>query len=137
MDGARFDRLARALTPGSARRGVVRGLAGAALGLVLRPDSALTTAKKRKKKKVLKRNAFGCVEVGGKCRGKDSVCCSGICEGKKPKKGKRDRSRCVAHDTGGCQPTGGACELVPNCTTSTGDPSGLCLTTTGQAAYCG
>jgi hypothetical protein len=99
------------------------------------PDGA--SAKKRKKK--IKRNAFGCVNVGGKCRGKNAVCCSGICQGKKPKKGERDKSRCVAHDQTSCQAgqTTNACGGVNVlCTTSTGEPGGACLTTTGGAGYC-
>jgi hypothetical protein len=36
-------------------------------------------------------------------RGKSGLCCSGIYEGKKQKQGKKDTSRCVAHDSGACQ----------------------------------
>jgi hypothetical protein len=99
----------------------------------------LVRAKKRQIK--LQRNAFGCVDVGGKCRGSDAYCCSGICEGKKPKQGKKDTSRCVAHDGGtGCragQIEDGCADGVADiaCTTNTGQP-GVCNTTTGNAAYC-
>jgi hypothetical protein len=94
-------------------------------------------AKKRKHKKLV-RNAFGCVEVGGKCRGKDAVCCSDICQGKAPKKGNKDQSRCVAHDASTCQ-TGqrdqncGGVDIL--CRGSTGKV-GVCETTTGSAPYC-
>jgi hypothetical protein len=133
MDASRFDILARSLTDLSARRALVRGLA--ALGLQAAGVPSGAGAKRRKKPK---RNAFGCLNVGQPCRGHGAKCCSGICQGKKPKKGDKDKSRCVAHDTGGCQAgqqgafCGGA--NVP-CTTSTGSP-GVCDTTTGNAGYC-
>lgn len=102
------------------------GLAGAGFG---------ASAGKRRR---LKFNQFGCVDVGGRCRGKDSACCSGICRGKKPKKGERDRSRCVLHDLGtGCRPgaTQDECGGMDEpCTTSAGR-QGTCGTTTGNAAY--
>lgn len=135
MDANRFDRLARSLTDASSRRGVLRGFAATLSLAAIRVPS--TVAAKNKKK--LKRNSFGCVNVGGKCRGKDANCCSGICQGKKPRKGEKDRSSCVAHDTGGC-PAGltrtfcGGSADVP-CTTTAG-LSGACLTTTGNGGYC-
>lgn len=99
MDGDRFEALARLVTA-SSRRGALRCLAGAVLALgwvTRRPAGGL--ARKRKRKPAF--NAFGCVPVGKPCRGKNGVCCSGVCQGKKPKKGKPDRSRCAAHNTGG------------------------------------
>jgi hypothetical protein len=99
------------------------------------PD--VTLAKKKKKK--LQFNQFGCVNVGGKCRGNSANCCSGICEGKKPKKGKKDTSRCVAHGQSTCfagqnEPfCGGTGEVA--CLTSAGE-TGECTTTTGNAGYC-
>jgi hypothetical protein len=135
MDDSRFDTLARSLTSSISRRGTLGG-ALAILGLTAsRPGESLA---KRRRKKKLRRNAFGCVPVGKPCRGKDSVCCSGICEGKKPKKGKRDRSRCADHGADICQAgqrnvnCGG--EDV-RCTSSSGN-EGTCETTTGGAAYC-
>ena len=133
MDATNFDDLIRSLTAGSYRRVVLRGIA-AALGVSAAQLPTAITAKKRGKPLVL--NGFGCVGVGGKCRGKDAVCCSGICEGKKPKKGEKDTSRCAAHDTGGCQAGHAPCttQHVP-CTTSAG-AAGFCATTTGNAGYC-
>jgi hypothetical protein len=98
------------------------------------PD--LTAAKKKKK---LARNEFGCVSVGGKCRGKDANCCSNICDGKKPKKGEKDKSRCVAHDTGECragQFEASCAELTLDIPCTTGGIDGRCDTTTGNAGYC-
>ena len=128
MDGSRFDTWTRR------RFGWAAGGALAALtsfGL----DGA--EAKKMKRKKP-RPNAFGCLDVGQACRGKNARCCSGICRGKKPEKGTRARSRCVAHDTGGCQAgqQGSFCGGANvGCTTSAGI-EGVCDTTTGNAGYC-
>jgi hypothetical protein len=86
------------------------------------------------KKSQLKLNAFRCVDVGGKCRGNSANCCSGICEGKKPKKGKKDRSRCIAHNAGVCQAEQNQCvdDLTANC-----GGAGRCFRTTGNASFCG
>ncbi|MGH2615622.1 MAG: hypothetical protein ACRDJC_10315 [Thermomicrobiales bacterium] len=107
MDASRFDRFTRALITSPARRDILQGFVAAALGLASIPLVGTVRAKKRKKKLIL--NEFGCVDVGGKCRGRADVCCSGICQGKRPKKGKRDKRRCVAHDTDGCQVGQNAC----------------------------
>jgi hypothetical protein len=135
MDAPRFDDLTALLGLGRSRRVALHGLA-AALGLFAArlPIAGAT----RKHKKRLKFNAFGCVNVGGRCRGNDAVCCSGICQGTKPKKGKRDTSRCVAHNADVCRagnrsPVCGGTNGV--CVSSIGDP-GECQTTTGNAGYC-
>jgi hypothetical protein len=133
----RFAVVTHSLTSVPSRRDVVRGLVGAALGLGVARWPAIVEAKKKRKK--LERNAFGCVEVGGQCRGKDAACCSGMCQGRKPKKGEKDTSRCVAHDASTClagqqeEFCGGTTTV--SCTTSTG-ASGTCNVTTGKAPYC-
>jgi hypothetical protein len=144
MDGSNFDNLTRLAAANASRRSIFTLAFGAALaGLGAASPLGTGTAagknrKRRRKRKKPKRNAFGCLNVGQPCRGHGAKCCSGICQGKKPKKGDKDKSRCVAHDTGGCQAgqqgafCGGA--NVP-CTTSTGSP-GVCDTTTGNAGYC-
>lgn len=132
MDGDRFEALARLVTA-SSRRGALRCLAGAVLALgwvTRRPAGGL--ARKRKRKPAF--NAFGCVPVGKPCRGKNGVCCSGVCQGKKPKKGKPDRSRCAAHNTGGCLAAEQGCGPNPDVPCGAG---GLCLATTGNAGFCG
>jgi hypothetical protein len=119
------------------RRDLISGMAA---GVALRAAGPcpLDAAAKRKERKPQQRNEFGCVPVGRACQGKDEVCCSGICNGKKPRKGKKDTSRCVAHDSADCTASqrSGICggTDVP-CTTSQGGV-GLCQTTTGNAAYC-
>lgn len=140
MDPTRFDDFLRLLTGEPSRRAVLRGLTTVVgLGLGAGRPPSMVWAEKKKKKKSLKLNEFDCVNVGGKCQGKDHVCCSGMCDGEKPKKGKPDRSRCIAHDTGtGCvagQQVGFCGGTSAFCTTSLGG-SGLCDTTTGKAPYC-
>jgi hypothetical protein len=142
VDATRFDNLTRALDRRLARRAVLAGTGGLAALLTRAGLDGAAAKKGKNKKKPLKLNEYGCVNVGGRCRGKDSVCCSGICEGKRPKKVKRDKSRCVAHNTGGC-PAG---QRVPFCggttlvhctiTSGVGTFSGVCDTTTGNAPYC-
>jgi hypothetical protein len=136
MGANHFDTLTRVLAMPRTRRGILGTLAVTlGLGALLIDEAA---AKKNKQKK-LKFNEFGCVNVGGKCRGKDSVCCSGICKGKKPKKGKKDKSRCVGHDESTCLAgqtqviCGGLQDIT--CLTSVGT-EGECFTTTGNAGYC-
>lgn len=136
MDDAHLDALARFLAVGHSRRVVTGYLGGLALpGSLGRAAIAGAKGKKAKRKrKPLALNEFGCVSVGRACRGKDSVCCSGRCQGKKPGPGQRDRRRCVAHDTGGCSGSDRVCPSVP-CTTTIGHAGG-CTTTTGNAPYC-
>lgn len=125
MDTNRFDRITRTVSLVLSRRGLAGALGLAALGI-----PRLTIAQKKKKKKKIKRNAFGCVDVGKFCTN-SGQCCSGICQGKKGKK------TCQAHDTGGCTPDQDVCsvdESVP-CTTAT-DNDGVCFKTTGNAGYC-
>jgi hypothetical protein len=132
----------RSLPSIPSRRDVLRGLVGAGLGLsAARLPKVVAAKKKRRKNRKPRRNAFGCVNVGKPCRGDDRLCCSGICEGETPKQGKKDTSRCVAHDASTCQAgqrpqgvCGGTSDVT--CKTSTGT-TGLCSTTTGNAPYCG
>jgi hypothetical protein len=131
MNAPRFDRLTHALTAGASRRGILHGLASAGLGLMVFKTSVAVEARKKRAKKI-KRNSFGCVDVGLACRGNSDNCCSGICQGKKPKKGKKDRSRCVAHDAGICLLEPGVCaETYTGC-----GPLGVCGLTTGKACFC-
>jgi hypothetical protein len=134
MDATRFDNLARALQHHAPRRAALGVLGGGLATLLNRFGIEEIAAKKGKNmKKKPKLNEFGCVNVGGKCRGKNAHCCSGICEGKKPKKGKKDRSRCVAHNVLECLPDQDACEESG----SSCGASGLCYRTTGRASFCG
>lgn len=132
MDATLFDRLTRSLFSGSSRRGVVLSM-GAVLGLGATHIKDAAGAKKKK----LKMNQYGCVDVGKPCRGKDSACCSGICQGKKPKKGQKDKSRCVAHDTRGCSVVHDSCGPGDDfCTASDGYEFAKCFHTTGNAGHC-
>jgi hypothetical protein len=120
IDAFRFDRLTRALVAPASRRRLLGGLAG--------PLGDAATAKQRRKK--VKRNAFGCVNVGKFCK-HDGQCCSGICKGKKGKK------RCRAHGQSTCRRGQDACTRPDvDCLSSTGE-SGDCFVTTGKASFCG
>ena len=126
------------------RRVMLAGLAGILPAGVLPGLPALEAKKKHKKHKKKKNrnknnkpenNAFGCLNVGQHCNGSNDECCSGICDGNKPKKGKKDTSECVAHNAGPCLDTFDVCAgvAVP---CSVGDQGG-CLKTTGNAPFCG
>jgi hypothetical protein len=129
MDATHFDRLTRTIPALLSRRGILRGIGSAALGLGLARVPGTATAKNKK----LKRNGYGCVDVGNACRGNDANCCSGICQGKKPKRGEKDKSVCVAHNARTCTNGQDSC-LQGNITCGT---MGICLQTTGKAEYCG
>ena len=131
MDAFRFDRFTRALTTAPSRRIVLQSLVATVLGLAPAPPLSAVHARKRKNK--VRRNEFGCVNVGNVCKRHDQ-CCSGICRGKKGKK------TCRAHDAKTC--TSGQADAfckagspIVGCITSTGR-SGSCYTTTGNAGFC-
>jgi hypothetical protein len=132
LDPTLFDNMSRSLTESSTRRSIWAGLAAsaAAITLIRLPGVAAANKKKRNKPSV---NEFGCLNVGQRCAGKNDACCSGICEGKKPKKGKQDKSQCVAHNVFDCAAGADSCnaELIA-CGTN-----GFCYQTTGQASFCG
>jgi hypothetical protein len=135
MDAVRFDTLTRSLTDSPSRRRLLRGLAGVPLGLLLAQIPRAASAKKHKKRPKL--NAYGCLNVGQACGGSDDRCCSGICEGKKSKQGKKDKSKCVAHHAGPCTPERNLCVTGSSLSVCTaGDGSAVCLGTTGNAAFC-
>lgn len=102
------------------------------------PGSLTIEAKRKKKRKKNKKNkpdtnAFGCLNVGQHCNGKDDKCCSGVCDGKKPKKGKKDTSACVAHNVDSCDEAFDGCEgILVTC-----GLAGTCVKTTGNAPFCG
>jgi hypothetical protein len=125
MDGSNFDELARSLT--RSRRSFLGGGVLAAAGWlgVAGADAKKKRHKRHKRKNKPKFNQFGCVDVGGKCFGKDDNCCSGICDGT----GKT--STCVAHDELDCAPDDICSESV-RCALE-----GVCYQTTGKAAFCG
>lgn len=140
MHPDRFDRLIRLAPSAASRRGLLRSLAAVSGFAAMRvPDAIAAHGKGKSRRRArLKRNQFGCVSVGGACRGRDAVCCSGICDGKKPKKGEKDRSRCVAHHSGICTPADRACvdDAAPT-PCNAARPSAFCFRTTGRAGFCG
>jgi hypothetical protein len=130
VDLHRFVILPRAMTGYPSRRNVLRGLVGAGLGLGGARLPEGTAARKKRKRKV-RRNAFGCVNVGDSCKNARQ-CCSGIC------KGKQGRKTCRAHNVDVCR----AGQREDSCGGATapcaanGIPGGFCATTTGNAGYC-
>jgi hypothetical protein len=135
--GSAFDAAVRQLAQRLSRRrlwGVATAVAlGAAIGRLPATD-ARNRNQKRSKAKKLQRNSFGCVDVGKACRGNSANCCSGICQGKKPKKGEKDTSRCVAHNVADCQ--AGQDNCAADGPTDCADGSGFCFQTTGKASFC-
>jgi hypothetical protein len=135
MNAHAFDNAVRSLNAGLPRRSLILPALHAALvlgGAGLPGGAAAKKKRKRKNKnKKIKRNSFGCVNVGMFCKN-DEQCCSGICEGKKGKK------TCRAHDVQGCEAGQNPCDEGESllCTTSAGVAGG-CITTTGNAGYCG
>jgi hypothetical protein len=140
------------------RRDVLRGLAGAGLGLSALRLSDVAAGKKTKKGKKRKRkkksqppitpppftlpplvfNQFGCVEVGQPCRGDNTNCCSGICQGAAHAAGQPDQSRCIAHGTGTCrQGADNICTVSdPLLSKCNNQPHCVCFTTTAGSNYC-
>jgi hypothetical protein len=142
VDGIRFDALTRALSLQPTRRGLAVGVVGAALGLMNSRLGGTVDARQRqkgKKPRKPKRNAYGCLDVGKPCRGKDRLCCSGVCKGQKPEKGKKDTSRCVAHDVRNCSPQRELCHTGIPLQSLCSSPSidAVCFRTTGNASFCG
>ena len=143
MDNRRLDTLARHLAPPSSRRLVVSRLTASLLSFagIRLPNEAGAKPHKRhgkRKKKPLRFNEFGCLNVGARCRGKDDLCCSGICHGKKPRKGAKDKRRCVAHHVAGCTVARDIC-TTDNKPLSRCNPANMdayCATTTGNGPFC-
>jgi hypothetical protein len=128
MNAAHFDAIVRSFRSDVTRRDVVLRLSAAIAGLTVARlgDAAIAKKKhKHKKKKKIKRNLFGCVDVGNFCQNSEQ-CCSGICQGKK----------CQAHDADVCQAGDDICRSIQvSCMTSSGD-EGVCARTTGNASIC-
>jgi hypothetical protein len=135
MDQHHLSPLTRALISVPSRRDVLRGLAGVGFGLGVYRLPEGTEAKKKGKKKP-KKNAFNCLAVGQKCAGRDGKCCSGICQGKRPKKGKQDKSKCVAHNAGICIAEADSCTAGVEVPCNPTNPSCFCTLTTGNAGFC-
>jgi len=149
VDQTHFDAVSRTLSRLPSRRDVLRGLAGAGIGLGALVGSAFDTvgvdAKKKRRANKKKRktprptfNAFGCLDVGQLCKGDSTVCCSGICAGIAPKKGKPDTRRCAAHGTGSCrQDIEGVCTTPDLLQVTCNNRSNCgCIRTTAGSNYC-
>jgi hypothetical protein len=120
----RFDQLSRAVSTMRSRRALAGILGVGALAL-----PPLAEARKRKKK--IKRNGFGCVNVGDPCKN-SGQCCSGICQGKKRKK------KCKGHDQSTCRAgmQHSTCAEDRGAFCDVDGSTGNCNTTTGNAGFC-
>lgn len=131
MHERRFDELLHAFATGRSRRATLASLASGILaaGSAARWESA--DARKKGKRQKIKRNEFGCVNVGSFCKN-SGHCCSGICQGKK---GKR---KCRAHDSALCdQDAAGVCTAPnPVATACNNRADCACITTTGGSSIC-
>jgi hypothetical protein len=144
MEAQRFDHFARSLGRSTARRRLLAGLAVSPIAGLLAAGhfDRVVAKKKQKKSKKAPRpvfNEFGCLDVGQPCRGNGTLCCSGVCKGKKPKKGKRDTRTCAAHHTGDCTPQRNYCTpehppVLALCNLPA--DTAFCMVTTGNAAFC-
>jgi hypothetical protein len=129
---------------GPSRRGVLPGFGVAVLALCTGRHSLGTQARRRKRTKNKRKrkpppfNAFGCLDVGQQCNGNNDRCCSGVCAGKRSKKGEKDKSQCAAHNEGGCTPERSFCAADPldEALCNVPVPTDICLTTTGNAGFC-
>ena len=135
MDADSLRARRRVFSSPASRRGVLASLGGGLLAVPLSGRDHDATARKRRKKRrkpwLPSLNAFGCVSVGQACAGTDDLCCSGVCEGTKPGKGKQDRSRCVARNALDCSAGADSCQGVVTC-----GAYGFCQQTTGGASFC-
>ena len=131
MEASHFDRMTRLFSASTSRRQTIGSLLSGVLAMAL---PAVAIGKGHTKQGVVNQsvtnfNAFGCLNVGHRCK-HASQCCSGRCKGKPGKK------HCKAHDTGGCKALEGLCgQAAVPCRTSTGK-DGQCATTTGNAGFC-
>lgn len=136
MDADSLTDLRRVFTSLASRRGVLASLGGGLITVLPLPArvhhiTARKRRKKRRKRPSPSLNAFGCVNAGQACAGTDDLCCSGVCEGVKPGKGKKDRSLCVARNALDCPAGADSCLGVVTCGTY-----GFCQQTTGGASFC-
>ncbi len=143
MEGRHFDDLIRSLF--ASRRSLFAGAAMVAVGWLGSMDAEARSrhGKKRKHKKTPATqpifNQFGCLDVGQPCAGDSSQCCSGVCEGKPPKKGKPDTRVCAAHNAGACTTSRNRCTSVDPglAVCNPNSQFAACLVTTGNAPFCG
>jgi hypothetical protein len=138
MDADSLRDLRRLISSPASRRGVLASLGGGFLaGLVVVQNGDDVAARRRRKKRrkasLPTLNAFGCVSVGQACAGSDDLCCSGVCDGEKPGKGKKDQSRCAARNALDCLAGADSCLGLGVVTCGA---YGYCQQTTGGASFC-
>jgi hypothetical protein len=142
MDQTQFDAVTRSLTLLPSRRQFLAGLVSLGLGLgTTRLASGAQAKKKRKKRKPAQPNIFGCLDVGQPCQGDSSRCCSGICAGAAPKKGKKgrkDTSTCAAHNANTCTSAVNICATGTHVVCNPDKANRCtCYRSTGNGDFCG
>src|SRR4051812_6523001 len=144
MEGRRFDDLIRSLF--ASRRSFLAGTAVVVVGWLGNMDAEARSRHRKKRKHKQPPplpqpvfNQFGCLDVGQPCAGDSSQCCSGVCEGIPPKKGKPDTRVCAAHNAGACTTSRNRCtSLAPGLAICNPNSQfAACLVTTGNAPFCG
>lgn len=138
MDAKRFDRLARALTDSSPRRGLLRGLAGAATGLAAARLRGATATKKWRRSSV---TAEACIQTGKQCSSSKPRGRKGNGKkGKAPKQLSCDaccQRRVTTNENGNqvctCVPRGQACTEARECCDGV-CTGGVCLTIASTAS---
>ncbi len=149
----RFASKARSWTNIPSRRELMRALAGGSLAAVVgwprsAPEVVAKNNNRQKHRKSGKNkhqvtgprlpvNRFGCLDIGQPCRGSNANCCSGICQGGRPKRGRPDTSTCVSHDTGSCTPAMDVCAVDIKVPCNPNNKNAFCALTTGNAGFCG
>lgn len=146
-------KVARSIASVPSRRDLLRALAGGSLAAaagwrlssreVAASDRHQNQKRRSNRKKNQQRtktplpvNRFGCLDIGQPCHGDNANCCSGICQGGRPKKGRPDRSTCVAHHANGCTPEMDICTAGAKDPCNPNNESAFCTLTTGNAGYC-
>jgi hypothetical protein len=147
MDSKRFDALARTVGGSISRRRAMGVVATATVAAAAERIGLAEPASARRagpnvtgQAEVQPENLFGCKNFGELCKGNASVCCSGSCVGKKPKKKKngkktKDTRTCGDHNVGGCAGQDACTSTGVSCGDS--GVTGVCFLTTGQASFCG
>lgn len=144
MDAGHFDHLTLAQSSRVSRRAAIQigALAISIAGIQPAPTAQANDKRRRRRRRNRQPelpvveptpNAYGCLSVGQPCGGHHELCCSEVCEGPLPQKGKPDARVCAAHNTGDCVAAQDSCLVEKNVPCLS---NGVCTQTTGEANFC-
>jgi hypothetical protein len=148
VDADRLAAVIRSFSSLPSRRDLLRGFGAVGIGLgALRLPHVAEARKKHKvsnKKRKKKQhtppqpifNRFDCAAIGQPCLGDNTLCCSGVCEGAAPVKGKPDTRVCAAHNAAVCTPESNMCTQGTSVFCNPNHPLSVCVLTTGDAGFC-